>query len=60
VTERTVNATLSSYRDADGVMRYALKGETVNVHADDLERFDEANGVVTAQAPTKKAAPKKR
>ena len=44
MTERTVKQTLASYRDADGVMRYALQGETVNVHPDHVKAFDEANG----------------
>jgi hypothetical protein len=55
--EREVKTTLASYRDADGAMRYALQGETVDVAADDLERFDEAQGDKPA---AKKAAPKKR
>jgi hypothetical protein len=54
--ERAVKQTLASYRDADGVLRYALAGEMVDVEADDLERFDEANG--GAPAP-KKRPPKK-
>jgi hypothetical protein len=61
--ERTVNTTLVSYLDEDGVRRYGLHGETVSVHPDHVEAFDEANGIVTVQAPTKaapkKAAPKK-
>jgi hypothetical protein len=55
--EREVKQTLASYRDADGVMRYALAGEIIDVGADDLERFDRLNG--TTPAPTSKAAPKK-
>jgi len=54
--EREVKQTLASYRDADGVLRYALAGEMVDVEADDLKRFDEANG--GAPAP-KKRPPKK-
>ena len=54
--ERAVKQTLASYRDADGVLRYALAGEMVDVEADDVKRFDEANG--GAPAP-KKRPPKK-
>jgi hypothetical protein len=57
MAERTVKQTLASYRDADGRMRYALQGEVVDVGADDVARFDEAQGDKPA---TKKAAPKKR
>ena len=58
--EREVKQTLATYVDEEGIRRYGLAGETVNVHADDVERFDEAQGVITVEAPTKKAAPKKR
>jgi hypothetical protein len=54
--EREVKQTLVSYLDEEGIRRYGLAGETVSVHADDLERFDEANG--GAPAP-KKRPPKK-
>ena len=57
--ERTVQQVLASYTDADGVLRYALQGETVSVHPDDLARFAEANGIIEVTTPTKKAAPKK-
>ncbi len=59
--KREVQQTLASYRRADGSMGYALAGEVVDVHADDVKRFDEANGIITVEAPTKKAAaPRKR
>jgi hypothetical protein len=57
--EREVKQTLVSYLDEEGIRRYGLAGETVSVHADDVGRFDEAQGVITVEAPTKKA-PKKR
>jgi hypothetical protein len=40
---RQVQQGLLSYRDTDGVWRHALKGESVDVAADDLERFDQLN-----------------
>lgn len=59
--ERTVKQTLASYRRADGSMGYALAGETVDVAADDIKRFDEANGgAPEGSTPAKKAAPKAR
>jgi hypothetical protein len=62
VTKRQVQQGLLSYRDADGAWRHALQGEEVDVHADDLKRFDEANGgEPEGAAPAKKAtAPKKK
>ena len=56
MSERVVKTTLASYRDVDGVLRYALQGETVTVHADDVKRFDEVNGA----PPEDKPAPKRR
>ena len=53
--EREVNQVLASYRDPGGAMRYALQGETVTVHADDVKRFDEANGTTKDTS-----APKRR
>ena len=59
--ERTVKQTLASYRDADGVMRYALQGETVDVAADDVKAFDEAQGgAPEGSTPPKKAAAAKK
>ena len=54
--EREVTQTLVSYLDEEGIRRYGLAGETVNVHADHVKEFDEANG--GAPAP-KKRPPKK-
>lgn len=54
---RTVNQVLATYIDEHGVTRYALAGETVDVHPDDVKRFNEANGIVEVEAPT---TPKKR
>ena len=41
---RTVRIALASYRRADEAETYAMLGETVDVHPDDLERFDRLNG----------------
>ena len=53
--ERTVKAVLASYRDADGVLRHALRGEVVDVGADDVGRFDRLNS-----GPPQDTAPKHR
>ena len=44
---------LATYTDADGVRRIGVAGEEVDVHADDLKRFDGLNG--GAPAPKKRA-----
>lgn len=54
MAERTVNIGLATYRRADGpddteLWNFALMGSTVDVHDDDLERFDRLN--VAAAAP---------
>ena len=41
---RIVRIALASYRRADEAETYAMLGETVDVHPDDLERFDRLNG----------------
>jgi len=41
--DREVKLALASYIDKDGVPRYGLQGETVTVHPDHVERFDEFN-----------------
>lgn len=46
---RTVRIALASYRRADEVETYAMLGETVDVHPDDLERFDRLNGDAIAE-----------
>ena len=46
---RTVRIALASYRRADGAETYAMLGETVDVHPDDLERFDRLNGAAIAE-----------
>lgn len=46
---RTVRIALASYRRADEAETYAMLGETVDVHPDDLERFDRLNGAAIAE-----------
>ena len=51
MTLRTVSIALASYRRADGVSGlFGLHGEQVDVHPDDLERFDRLNAVELPQA----------
>jgi hypothetical protein len=56
--EREVKRTLVSYLDEEGIRRYGLAGEHVSLHADDLERFDKANGGAPDSPPD--PAPKRR
>jgi len=56
MAERTVNIGLASYRRADGpedtaLWGFALQGEVVDVHEDDLERFDRLNGPQATDQP---------
>jgi hypothetical protein len=48
-----------TYTDAEGVRRYGVAGEHVNVHDDDLERFDRVNGGAPQRSAAKKRQPKK-
>ena len=41
--ELSLGGPLMSYRDSDGTWRHGLKGESVDIAADDLERFDKLN-----------------
>lgn len=65
MTKRTVVIGMVTYIDADGARRIGVAGEQVDVHADDLERFDAVQGIVRVDVPApkkqaaKKAAPKK-
>ena len=60
MTKREVQQGLLSYRDADGVWRHALGGETVDVDPKFLEEFDGLNEPdKPKKAATKKAAPRK-
>ena len=51
MTKRQVLEPLMSYRDVDGVWRHALKGEQVDVAADDVGRFDALNFVNSSTPP---------
>lgn len=46
---RIVRIALASYRRTDEAETYAMLGETVDVHPDDLERFDRLNGDEVAE-----------
>ena len=46
---RIVRIALASYRRADEAETYAMLGETVDVHPDDLERFDRLNGAAIVE-----------
>ena len=46
---RIVRIALASYRRADEAETYAMFGETIDVHPDDLERFDRLNGAAIAE-----------
>ena len=46
---RIVRIALASYRRTDEAETYAMLGETVDVHPDDLERFDRLNGDAIAE-----------
>lgn len=46
---RIVRIALASYRRTDEAETYAMLGETVDVHPDDLERFDRLNGDAVAE-----------
>ena len=59
MTEREVNTGMVVYTDVNGVQRMGLRGETVDVHPDNLARFASLNGGIEVAAPAKKAAPKK-
>ncbi len=61
MTARTVTIGLASYVDPDGVRRIGLAGETVQVHADHVKRFDELNGAPPKDtpAPKRRARPRK-
>ena len=46
---RIVRIALASYRRTDEAETYAMLGETVDVHPDDLERFDRLNNAAIAE-----------
>jgi hypothetical protein len=58
--DRVVKLGLASYVDPDRATRYALQGETVTVHPDDLKRFDEANGGAPPDTAPKKSRARSR
>jgi hypothetical protein len=61
MTTRTVQIGMTTYTDVNGARRIGQTGEEVDVHADDLARFDRVNGGAPAEdKPVKKAAPARK
>lgn len=52
--KRTVRTGVATYLGADGMWRFGVQGATVDVHPDDLARFDRLN----PDAPSKRAGAK--
>ena len=61
MTERTVAIGLVTYTDPDGLPRFGLQGETVDVHPMHVKRFDGVNGAPPEDtpAPKRRARPRK-
>jgi hypothetical protein len=61
MTRRTINAGIGmcTYTDVNGVTRIGVAGEEVDVHPADVARFNKVNGIITYEAPAKKAPAKK-
>ena len=49
MTERVVQLGMATYTDPEGVRRIGVHGEQVDVHADDVARFDAVNAPATEQ-----------
>ena len=65
MTKRTVSPGIGmiTYTDASGRRRIGQAGEEVDVHPDDVARFNRVSGGTPQQkavSPTKKAAPVKK
>jgi hypothetical protein len=63
MTKREVAIGMATYTDVDGARRIGLAGEQVDVHADDVARFDAVNGTAPPRktaAPQKRAAPRRK
>jgi len=43
MAERIIRTGVGTYMGADAAWRFGMQGETVDVHEDDLERFDRLN-----------------
>ena len=57
MAERTARLGSMHYQDADGRYRTASAGDTIQVHPDFVERFDDLN-VLLGQEPSTKPEPK--
>lgn len=64
MTARQVAVGMVTYTDPSGVPRFGVQGETVQVHSNDLKRFDALNGgapkAATKATSTPKQTPKRR
>lgn len=60
MAEREVKIGLISYKAADGSLRDGFYGETVDVHGDDVKRFDAANKYLPTGDCTPPPAPLNR
>lgn len=49
MAKRQVSVTLATYIDVKGFSRFALQGQTVDVHPDHIERFDLLNVIPGAE-----------
>jgi hypothetical protein len=58
MAERIARLGYMHYRDADGRIRDAVAGETIQVHPDDVERFDSLNVLMGHKPDDVKAEPK--
>ena len=59
MTKKTVNAGMCTYTDVSGARRIATAGEEVDVHPDDVGRFNKVNGIITVESKKPAAQPKK-
>lgn len=47
---RTINLGIGTYLTSDGHWRFGMLGDEVDVHEDDVERFDRLNGSPTVES----------
>jgi hypothetical protein len=60
MTRRTVRSGLMTYVGPDGVQRFGVAGDEVDVHPDHLKRFDEVNGGAPEQQDAEPKQPAKK
>lgn len=58
---RTIGTGIGTYLSHDGHWRFGMLGDEVDVHEDDVERFDRLNGSIAVESaePVPVVAPKK-